>query len=829
MISALAWYLTLSIAGWLAFPLTFRLLPALKGRGYALSRALGLLLWAYIFWILASLHLAHNTGGGALTALTFTAAISAAVGYKRLPRIIGWLKENKGYVIATEIVFLAAFAGWAWVRGFIPEAVGTEKPMELAFINAILRSPTFPPHDPWLSGYAISYYYFGYVMMGMIARLWGIAGTVAFNLGLVTAFSLTVTGAFGVAYDLIRPKRAWVAVLAPIFVAITGNWEGLLDSLHSRGLLSPAFWRWLGIKDLTTPPQAPFSWAPHRFWWWWRASRVVSDFNLQKAPQEVIDEFPFFSYLLGDLHPHVLAYPFAVLAVGLALNLYRGGGRGKISLFGEYDLSINLSTFALASLALGGMAFLNTWDFPIYVGLFAAAYALRQAKIRGWKAQIAPFIVLGVALGVVGGVLYLPFYVGFSSQAGGILPNLINPTRGAQLWVMFGVLLVPIFLWAGAEITVRKAWQDALRAFGWAVAFALGLFLLALALGWGIVDLLPRMGVLLHSDKMRSAGSALLAVNGAPSWGVLWRAAFSRHFGNPWGTLTLAAALGIGAALLQSRKRKTTDYTETTPATSLEGKGGVKAVLAAKQPYGENATPFVALLVVFGALLVLAPNFFYLRDQFGTRMNTVFKFYYQGWLLWALAAAYAATAIARLRLKLGWALQAGWIIALLAGLVYPAFALPNRCNNFHAPPWGWTLDAGAAVATQNPQDWAAMRFLWQEPLGALAEAVGGSYTQYARLSTYSGQPAVLGWPGHESQWRGGASLFAGREQDVKRLYEAPDWQTAQAIISRYNIRYIAIGALERQTYAVQEAKFRRHLIPIFSQGQTVIYAVSSER
>ncbi len=259
MISALLWYLTISIAGWLTFPLAFRLLPALKGRGYALSRTLGLLLWAYIFWLASSLHFAHNDAGGALTALGLTASISAAIAYRHMRRIFNWLKANKTYVVTTEVLFLTAFAAWAFVRGFIPAAVGTEKPMELAFINAILRSPTFPPHDPWLSGYAISYYYFGYVMVGMVARLWGIAGTVAFNLGLVTAFSLTIAGAFEIAYDLLNPKSILGALLAPIFVALTSNWEGLLEVLHSRGLLPRSFWQWLGIKDLVNPPPPTLS------------------------------------------------------------------------------------------------------------------------------------------------------------------------------------------------------------------------------------------------------------------------------------------------------------------------------------------------------------------------------------------------------------------------------------------------------------------------------------------------------------------------------------------------------------------------------------------
>ncbi len=855
MLPSFLWYLTLTLTGWLAFPLAYRLLPALHDRGYALSRALGLLLWGYIFWLMASLGLTRNTSSGILTAVAVMASLSVAAGWKRRHAIKDWLYENRGYVLTAEAAFLLAFAAAVVVRGFIPEAIGTEKPMELAFINAILRSPTFPPHDPWLSGYAISYYYFGYVLVGMLAKLLAVPGTVAFNLGLSTVFALTIVGAFGIAYTLIKPRQAWAALLAPLFVALTGNWEGALEVLHSRGLLSPAFWKWLDIKDMAAAPQAPFTWTPQRFWWWWRASRVVSDHNLRGAFQEVIDEFPFFSYLLGDLHPHVLAYPFALLAIGLALNLYLGGSR-RVALFGSATarrrqaprphptaardarrfsplplgegrkppsgglrgegvegippqlaaaataplwpwLRLSWPSLALAAVALGGMAFLNTWDFPIYVGLFAAAYAVRQARWEGWRAQIGAFLGLGLLLGIGGAVLYLPFYIGFSSQAGGIVPNLINPTRGAQLWVMFGPLLVPLFLWLGAEAFRRT--RESARGLGWFAGGALGLaFLLWLGawlLGWLIAHIPPL------SPHWAQAGPAFLSITGAASWQEFATAAFRRHFGSPWGTLTLVALLGLAAFLLA-------EHASPAPRPrAWRREGG-----------------FPLLLVIFGALLVLAPNFFYLRDQFGTRMNTVFKFYYQGWLLWGLAAAYGVAWLARQRGSWQPFAQAVWVAALLAGLVYPVLALPNRTNNFKTS-WGWTLNAGIHIARQQPDEWAAMQALWQVPLGTVAEAVGGSYTQYARISTYSGQAAVLGWPGHESQWRGGGALFAGRQEDISTLYTTPSWETARQIIAKYDIRYIVVAPLEYNTYPVREDKFRRHLPVLFRQGAVTIYGV----
>ncbi|NJN97656.1 MAG: hypothetical protein HC875_28040 [Anaerolineales bacterium] len=122
-------------------------------------------------------------------------------------------------------------------------------------------------------------------------------------------------------------------------MAILGNLEGLLEVLHKAALLPAGFWTWLDIRDLKVPPAGPGdSWIPDRFIWWWRGSRVLTDYTLTGREQEVIDEFPFFSFLLGDVHPHVLALPFVLLVVALALNLIssrrlevRGQGSGVSS------------------------------------------------------------------------------------------------------------------------------------------------------------------------------------------------------------------------------------------------------------------------------------------------------------------------------------------------------------------------------------------------------------------------------------------------------------------------------------------------------------------
>ena len=250
---------------------------------------------------------------------------------------------------------------------------------------------------------------------------------------------------------------------------------------------------------------------------------------------------------------------------------------------------------------------------------------------------------------------------------------------------------------------------------------------------------------------------------------------------------------------------------------------------------------FTLLLILTGAVLVLGPEFVYLRDQFGWRLNTVFKFYYQAWLIWGIAAAYAsARLLASLKKGPGIIFTTGLVILLAMSLVYPVFGLWSKTNGFGTPD-NWTLDSTAYFAQESHDEMAAIHWLQAAPDGIVAEAVsstGGSYTNYGRVSMLSGQAAVLGWMGHESQWRGGSQEMGSRQPDLERLYCSRSWEDTLAILTQYQIRYVFVGNLERTTYAangntcpvgIYEVKFNQHLTPVFQQGQATIYEVSQMR
>jgi uncharacterized membrane protein len=205
----------------------------------------------------------------------------------------------------------------------------------------------------------------------------------------------------------------------------------------------------------------------------------------------------------------------------------------------------------------------------------------------------------------------------------------------------------------------------------------------------------------------------------------------------------------------------------------------------------------------------------------------VFKFYYQAWILWSIAAAFGAAVLLReLRKICSGVFLVILVILLGMALTYPALAIPNKTNNFQ-PYLGWTLDDFQRLVRNNPDEAAAITWLKSAPDGVLVEAVpdaGGSYTEFARISEYTGLPAVLGWVGHEDQWRGSRAPQGTRQDDIAQLYSTPTWESARAIIQKYNIKYIYIGDRERATYSVQDEKFKRNLAQVFQQGSVTIYA-----
>jgi YYY domain-containing protein len=903
VIAFLKWYLAVSALGLLALPAAFKFFRRLPDRGFAFARSLGLMAVCYVFWLLGSLGFLRNDVPGLLSAAAMVGGLGLWwLGRAGLADLRGWLRGHLGVVLGVEAVFVFAFVLMACVRAYNGAIFGTEKPMEFMFINSILRSPSFPPNDAWLSGHAISYYYFGYVMVASLARLTATPSAVAFNLGLALLFALTAVGSLGVGMNLIalvkegrgkgeeaaalRPSSFflrssfWPALLAPLLALVVGNFYGPLALAHGNGLFAdvriPALrysfgelkdpnqdraaiqsvqdfaelpgvkaeainlWEWLDLKELGLPLPA----RPAKFNWslgaWFFAARVVHDRNLTGVETEAIDEMPAFSFVLGDMHPHVLALPFAVLAVALALEwlLSAGDGRGAPgdatppltaywSLVTRHLSLVAPDRLLLSALLLGGLSFLNTWDFPIYWFLTAGAFVAGLGLRWGWGETVRRWVSIGLtalALAALSVLLYLPFYLTFQSQAGGLLPNLIYPTRFHQLFVFFGPTLVGATLFLGWLAARGRATMD------WGIAQWSGpggvalLILAASALAFGAS---------LNLELKQFAVGAVSPFTLDQALRLTLQRRLVDGLSTLFPALMMALAAGLGVGLLRASPPAPAETpAEASPAPPervrpwRRRRAHAPSAPPPSAPLRSPAVLMALVMILTGALLVLGPEYVYLRDNFGTRMNTIFKFYFQAWVLWALVSAFGLWYVAQYAGRaFRWSATGVMGLAVAGGLLYTLPAVNTNTGGFAGPP---TLDGMAYFARNYPDDWAAIQWLQTNvpDVRVVAEAVGGAYNvEESRVAMATGLPTVMGWTNHEGQWRGAYYTRVGeRPSQIQTLYQVRDWSATQAILDAYQIEYVYVGATERRKYnPIYLPKFEQNMMPVFRSGQAVIY------
>jgi YYY domain-containing protein len=824
--AAVRWWAVISLVGAAALPLTFTLLRWLPDRGYAFARMVGLLLVSYLFWLLGSLGFLANESGSILFALLLVAAASFAVYRRSEGGLRGWLREQRRYVLGAELLFALLFFLWVWVRAQNPMIFATEKPMEFAFLNAAGRSATFPPVDPWLSGFGISYYYFGYVMVSVLARLAAVPEYIAFNLAIAWLVAATALGAFGLVYNLVaagqhvrvRRLALSLALLAAVALPLAGNLEVGLEILHGNGIGSDRFWQWLDIRDLGPP--AGGREVPRyetNDWWWWRSSRVIREYHLSGRAEdglEPIAEFPAFSFILGDLHPHVLALPFAFLSLALGASwwlrpalLFEPGAplsRRLRRLLEHYGWPFWLLTV----LVLGGLSFLNTWDVLIhlFVVVGAALLALWRDEGRWRHAFWGQGVLLGALLAIPGVLLYLPFYLGFRSQAGApyLLPMLMQPTRLPHFFVIFGMPLLALIIFLALLLWQRRpaAWRAGLLV---PLGLLLLLTLLMVLLGW-IVAAAPQGGGLVSQIggelgldlPPRPAGFA-------PGWAIAALGALVPHIvavrlASPWLVLLLAVLLGTVAMLWSSHL--TARNGGQRPLTSL---------------------PFVWLLLFTGFLLTLGPEFVYLRDVFGQRLNTIFKFYYQAWVLFGVAALYGLGFLWQRARSAGLVAAVLYGALLMVALTFPLFAVNSRAGEYAGTP---TLNG---IVYYPAAEAEAIFWLRNNVAGTpvIVEAVhpdGGQYSDFGRVAASTGLPTVLGWVGHQHQWRGSTLETSRRQPAVDLIYSSRDWSQTAATLDQYGVAYIYVGPREIATYgSIAREKFDGRLEVAFANDTVTIY------
>ncbi len=791
LLALVAWYGLIALLGWTAWPYLRPVFGAMDHRGYPWARIAGMLLWAWLAWMLSAWGLPVTRGTlWAVWGLLALGAL-ALVGRQRAR----WREEAAALgrlVLRWELWFLLFFALDLFLRVMNPDlwhpARGGERPMELSYLHAVLRSTAFPPYDPWFAGGFMNYYYWGFVLVGFPMKALGLRTEVAFNLALPTLFAATGVGVMGLVTVLYRAVAPWsreryaqaVGLAGGLLAVVLGNlgtvkmfWEGFQNLGAGRPIEGLAFWErvWyalVGFGLWLRGAELPY----HLGEWYWNPSRIIP------APGDVppITEFPFFSFLYGDLHPHLIAFAVTVLAMAWAWAVVSNPRR--LTAWPGV-----LWTLFWGGLVLGSLRPINTWDFPTYLllGVLALGYGAWMAdEGRVGYRRVAWGALLVLGLLVAAHVLWKP-YIDWYAQ-GYKEVDLWRGTRtpvSAYLW-HWGLLL---YLVASGSLWALLRWLRTTPA-------------------------LPVVRWWRRWGPWVLAGLVVLGLTGLGFWGA-WKVAVV------WVAVPLLAVLALLVVL---------------PAVPL-------------------AVRFTGWLAALALALTVLVEVAVIRGDIG-RMNMVFKFYLQAWLLLSVAAAPLA----------GWMVTDGWprwrafwrnawagpaLLLALGALSYTVMASGAKIRDRWIPEAPRGLDGLAflPLATYHDQgqplpleeDFGAIQWLRQHVTGSpvIVEVNTPEYRMGNRITWFTGLPGVVGWNWHQRQQRGVVmppEWVTQRVAEIGQFYATTDRAWVEDFLRRYRVSYIVLGRMEKAYYAGpgldKFAQWSGDLWePVYQDGGMTIYRV----
>ncbi len=763
-VSFIRWWLALTVPGLLFLPFSANFFAQSPDRGFLFAKPLGLALPGLAIWTLSYL------GVLPFKALPIWCAILAggALIHVRPENRLFWKRTiQKPSVMVhfalEETLFGSSLLLWTFARGLSPALDSLEKFMDYGFMMSLWRTSFLPAKDMWLAGSSINYYYFGQYLMTYWAKAAGIHPEKAYNLAMASLFALTLCLSFAIALLIgveirkayPRTHRAFpmtFAASAAVLLTVGGNGHIFYYGGNPVGnWLHRLFTRWgLPVGELNLER-----------YWFADATRYIG-YNPDTA-DKTIHEFPYYSFLVADLHAHAVNLILVLLVLAFLMILIQKIPGTRIIIAGlEIDRRIVLLSVLLAAFMMG-----NYWDFVIYFAVACLVLLLSNDHPESRVAVgialpltaaqaillMAPFLLLENAFAAV---LAFGFAALFSQMAATRFPHPLTNTGAKACLTFLLAHLVALPFNAGFEPIAKE---------------------------------------------IRRTVSQTPIIQ-------LWIL---------YGFLLIACFVFILDTLPIGKVHSTEPNPPATPGMKLPS--SEKLLLA---------------FTVCGLALILIPELVYVVDIYSgdyKRANTMFKFTYQAFVMLSFVLAYVPTAfllVRKNRKESPLRPLVGMLLLLLfvPSLLYPIRVTTQWLGRFELERYQgidgiapFAQKDSVSIAGVRPgelaDDYAAIQWFNDQVTGqpVILESFGDSYTDYCRISAYTGLPTVMGWQTHEWLWRTSKAtpdayqkVVLPRQNDVRTLYTSDDEALVRQLINQYQIRYIVIGDLEREKFPILDTE-----------------------
>lgn len=444
----LSWWLAILVMGCSFMPITGMLFSSFRDKGWMFSKVISVALSGYVTWLLVTLGILKFTAATCIGVTLLCIGINFGLAFLQKKKGCSVLPVGEGsFIFWEEVLLFAVFLLWTYAAGFRPQAFGEEKFMDFGFMAAMMRSVKLPFTDIWYSQSPVNYYYGGQYYAVFLTKITGTQIAVTYHL----MRTLVAGMAFALPFSLVR--QAAGDYFEKKFEVTAGHNEYAKKN-ETNSLSAEGKWRrwsvWAGLLSGMAVSVAgnmhyviyaiilPLFQTPENDYWFPNSTRYIGHDPLTN--DQTIHEFPSYSYILGDLHAHVVNVFFVLAVLGL---LYAWMKKGRYK-----GREIFLQAPLLAcGVFLGIFQWSNAWDFAIYyVVICGICFFSNLRRFQNWKDGISASAVQWVELLALGFLVGLPFTLKFDSGMAQGICFAKNHSAFYQLCILWALpVLVVIF------------------------------------------------------------------------------------------------------------------------------------------------------------------------------------------------------------------------------------------------------------------------------------------------------------------------------------------------------------------------------------------------